>query len=491
MTKVGLNDPCPCGSGKKYKDCCMYEDTLIAKITRFSEEPQFKEDFKSASDLFFDDKNQVVFQSDFLMFMDYFVHDYKLKDSKKPLIELFYDTRINTLHPREKELLKAWQNTEIRVFEVTDIEPGKGENLKDIFDKTEVFVNDINSSHAMAKWDIAPMRIVQSYNRKHLTGAAYLMPYRLKKNIIKFGEKEFAAYKNRNPEATWHDFMKSEGYKFYRFAYKKSREEPLVITPEGDPVKVSEAVYKVKDKTKAIKILDSIVDLQIVESEGKEIHYKWLSEDIGVKETTNDKDSDDDREVLVSKINVIGKDGKNYISMGDIIIENGQLRLSCLSEKRLERGKSILKKLGDCIEFSKDLSSETSSDTDFRDDDSIDDEALDYDDSVKKFLNDHTAEEVDEMIMNNRIPADIEKKLMEKFLLEMQGMIYMQELLKKWVDDPLPSLDGKSPREAVKTSEGKEKVLEILKGMENEEAHHKKKGSKYYDVKSVREMLGL
>ena len=25
-TKVGRNDPCPCGSGKKYKDCCYWND---------------------------------------------------------------------------------------------------------------------------------------------------------------------------------------------------------------------------------------------------------------------------------------------------------------------------------------------------------------------------------------------------------------------------------------------------------------------------------
>ena len=24
--KVGRNDPCPCGSGKKYKKCCLAED---------------------------------------------------------------------------------------------------------------------------------------------------------------------------------------------------------------------------------------------------------------------------------------------------------------------------------------------------------------------------------------------------------------------------------------------------------------------------------
>ena len=26
MIKIGRNDPCPCGSGKKYKKCCMIKD---------------------------------------------------------------------------------------------------------------------------------------------------------------------------------------------------------------------------------------------------------------------------------------------------------------------------------------------------------------------------------------------------------------------------------------------------------------------------------
>jgi preprotein translocase subunit SecA len=28
LTKVGPNDPCPCGSGKKYKKCCMQKEKL-------------------------------------------------------------------------------------------------------------------------------------------------------------------------------------------------------------------------------------------------------------------------------------------------------------------------------------------------------------------------------------------------------------------------------------------------------------------------------
>jgi len=31
--KPGRNDPCPCGSGKKYKNCCMnLNDSIINKL---------------------------------------------------------------------------------------------------------------------------------------------------------------------------------------------------------------------------------------------------------------------------------------------------------------------------------------------------------------------------------------------------------------------------------------------------------------------------
>lgn len=29
--KIGRNDPCPCGSGKKYKNCCMLKDKPAGK----------------------------------------------------------------------------------------------------------------------------------------------------------------------------------------------------------------------------------------------------------------------------------------------------------------------------------------------------------------------------------------------------------------------------------------------------------------------------
>ena len=34
MAKIGRNDPCPCGSGKKYKKCCMASDEAADRAAR-------------------------------------------------------------------------------------------------------------------------------------------------------------------------------------------------------------------------------------------------------------------------------------------------------------------------------------------------------------------------------------------------------------------------------------------------------------------------
>jgi hypothetical protein len=38
--KIGRNDPCPCGSGKKYKLCCYGKVSTVNRTTLKSEEPQ-------------------------------------------------------------------------------------------------------------------------------------------------------------------------------------------------------------------------------------------------------------------------------------------------------------------------------------------------------------------------------------------------------------------------------------------------------------------
>ena len=40
--KIGRNDPCPCGSGKKYKRCCLVKPRLIPNVTEVTPTPELE-----------------------------------------------------------------------------------------------------------------------------------------------------------------------------------------------------------------------------------------------------------------------------------------------------------------------------------------------------------------------------------------------------------------------------------------------------------------
>ncbi|GFP25213.1 hypothetical protein HKBW3S25_00671, partial [Candidatus Hakubella thermalkaliphila] len=61
----------------------------------------------------------------------------------------------------------------------------------------------------------------------------------------------------------------------------------------------------------------------------------------------------------------------------------------------------------------------------------------------------------------------------------------------KWIDQPVPALGGKTPREAVRSKRGKKKVEELLKFFENIEERRRRAGESWYDVNKLRKMLGL
>jgi hypothetical protein len=44
MAKIGRNDPCPCGSGKKYKECHQKDgEAFLAKLARREEKRKLQE----------------------------------------------------------------------------------------------------------------------------------------------------------------------------------------------------------------------------------------------------------------------------------------------------------------------------------------------------------------------------------------------------------------------------------------------------------------
>ncbi len=453
--KAGRNEPCPCGSGKKYKKCCMQtpeikenaERSLREKILEFSREPLFKADFEEARKIFLEGRGPD--EGDSVMFIDWFIHDYMLKDYGKRIIELFYLEKHHYLGPLEKEILEGWQNTALGVYEVTGIERGRGIYIRDLFDNNEIFVNDIRSSRGMTKWDIGAMRVIKTLGKFYLSGAACLLPATGKDDMIRFGKESFLRFKKEKPEATWQEFFKEFGHTFIKFAYIKAAQPPTILTPEGDPVLFAKAIYQVKNYDMALKALYEIPDLKIFESNQDEIHFGLVAEI---------KDHNVSAGGVMLETSLVSNEGDpQYRSMGDLTINKEQLILDCLSEKRLELGKYMLKTLGDSIEFQS--------------------ESKQYPD-----LSGRKNKTVKNKTQQNELDEPVREALRKK---------YLEDHYRKWVDMSISSLGGMTPREASKTQEGKAKLKELLKVLENAEERRKRQGEPSYDVNRLRETLGV
>ena len=67
----------------------------------------------------------------------------------------------------------------------------------------------------------------------------------------------------------------------------------------------------------------------------------------------------------------------------------------------------------------------------------------------------------------------------------------MEEHYHKWVDEKIPALDGKTPREAAKSIDSREKLVQLLKDIEYTEEQKRLAGEYWYDVNKLRRELGV
>ena len=81
------------------------------------------------------------------------------------------------------------------------------------------------------------------------------------------------------------------------------------------------------------------------------------------------------------------------------------------------------------------------------------------------------------------LPPEVESQLTKEFY---------DRHYRETLDEPIPMLNDKSPRAAVKTSEGKEKVVAWLKYLETSDARmHQSKAAEPYDFSWMWQELGI
>jgi hypothetical protein len=169
--KVGRNEPCPCGSGKKYKKCHLpleeqarspelrEEDVhaldrrLVRVLQGFARAELSPAWFEHESD-FFEPDEQLVLQ-----FIDpWSVYGFRVEGSTAA--EHYAAKHGWRLSDPERRWLDAQCAAWLSIWEVLEADPGRGITLRDLLSHETRYVNELSASHDLVARDALLGRVI-------------------------------------------------------------------------------------------------------------------------------------------------------------------------------------------------------------------------------------------------------------------------------------------------------------------------------------------
>lgn len=228
--RVGRNDPCPCGSGKKYKRCCMARDKaaqaervaweraahdMRVALIGFAKESDFVVDLARGLGQFWQDRYTIdtvhmMSVDESLRFFDWFSHDYTLRStdslySGKRLIEAYRDQVSDALSDKEAAILDGWiESLPGSAFVLDEADPENGTIvIRDLLlpDRT-VTVEDTAAASYGQVGQILLARPLPENRRLRLSGATVVLPASEEESLRTFIEAAYQAYLDESQSTT-------------------------------------------------------------------------------------------------------------------------------------------------------------------------------------------------------------------------------------------------------------------------------------------------
>ncbi|HEX2408205.1 MAG TPA: SEC-C metal-binding domain-containing protein [Nitrososphaeraceae archaeon] len=542
--ELNRNDPCQCGSGLKYKHCCLkmhqerkrwegLENNLRESITEYWQE--FHEnDLYDAINIYgkIIDKNTP--ETERRLFFDWFIHDYIIPNNNEnntTIIKLFLKEyeKEESKDTIELNTLREWSDSFFRFVEVLEITVGTGYKISDIFTKEEFFLHDVRSSATVKKYDIMYARlytvggsITRAASGLIIIQHRYL--HHIKKYVISDMERKH--YKIDNSDSKQFNlnlekYLKNESLSLIQYLGLLSNQTTKTVTTvQGDIAVLSKSYLGIKSKRRIISILNSSEHFAYDYFTGYDndenvqddtIQYNWIEKlDVTNTSQTNyltggniekSKNSYDDKLEETRKVELSTllwlpktspsstgnkkKNNEEYIPhriLGNLSINGKIMTVSCMSDKLLEKCNDILENiagkylvhLGDKYTEIHDVTTTKKEELD------LDVEQQEPKDNNNNTINDG-AEEIEDIIEDDKIPPSVTKQIDDFF----------EKYYEDWINMKIPSFDNMTPLQVLKTKEGKEKIENLLRDIENEYARSAIGDLPFFPVEKIRKRLGL
>lgn len=272
MTKPGRNEPCYCGSGKKYKKCHMPLDQEQEKerrgaqeavryirrdLLKYARDDRFSEDFGAALPLYWNDfyslaTAEEMSQDEALRFFDWFMFDYTLADGAR-LINVYYDERHEELSTHQQKALAEWRLAgPAGAYELTGYE-GQTLSLRDYLTAVEATAYESGGRGIVEIGEIILTRLVPVLDKMEFSTTAAYLPAAEIQDIKEKMETAETAYQAEHPGATHEEFMRANNYLLIHHALEQAEKQNRPPVARLDPDRPDKKTQKVVRQMKRFK----------------------------------------------------------------------------------------------------------------------------------------------------------------------------------------------------------------------------------------------
>jgi hypothetical protein len=231
MSTVGRNDPCPCGSGKKYKKCCLAKAgpslgawtaseraSALERLMGFALRAEFDAD-RAAAELTFwgkrleklteaETREAMAFEQSRFGFHECFAFDCRLRGGGT-LVERFLERHAGDLRSGELRYLERMRLSHLRPYEVQAVRPDEGLDLLDLWANKRVRVRERLATRQLVQWDVLAARVILGPDGEPvLDGSPYLYPARTKELILRVLKRAGRSLRGKLPRRNEATFFK-------------------------------------------------------------------------------------------------------------------------------------------------------------------------------------------------------------------------------------------------------------------------------------------
>jgi len=450
MSAPGRNDPCRCGSGRKYKQCCLLKVAQAASASQYLpaervsaidavrdlvSQARFTSDVEAAEAAFIACMDAVpgsedpgVVEDSGPFFQAWLMFDFELRPGRTA-VDLCLDRQPSRLRSGERRYLELVREATLRPYEVAAVRPGEGLDLVDLWTGDRVQVLERAASETIVPWMILGARIMPGEDGVPvIEGPIYPYPQTLREPMLKELKREHRRLSRVTPNIGEGEFFRATALPFHTLwlAHVRVPPAPRMVTPDRDPIVFARVVFDVHDQTALRAALDARENLHRQDADS----YVWLGR---------------------------ARKGAQRI-LGTIALREGRLVFESLSLLRAKRGRVMIEVLAG--------PSATYRATSFE--------------GMKPAL--AREGERPPRTPAREVPANIQAEVIGKFL---------EQHYSGWLEHPLPALDGRTPRAAAKLKSARPKVISLLKHMESMAEHDRREGRPAYDFGWMWGELGL